>query len=164
MKKIVIRDWLKLVISLAVCLSAGLIGSIFTRDAISIWFIYLQKPAFSPPNWLFAPAWTILYILMGIALYLVWRKGFDQSLVRESIIIFVVQLILNAGWSFAFFGLRSPLAGLIVIILLWIAIVLTIIKFYGVSKPAAYILIPYIAWVSFATALNTAIYLMNPAV
>ena len=163
MKTRVLNDTLKLVVCLAGCISAGLIGSLVTRDAISNWYVFLVKPAFAPPNWLFAPAWTLLYILMGVALFLVWRKGTGQPHVRESIIIFIIQLVLNATWSFAFFGLKSPVAGLINIVLLWLAILLTIISFFRVSRIAACLLIPYIIWVSFATALNYSIYLMNRA-
>ena len=155
-------DWLKLAISIVVCLCAGMVGSLFTRDAITSWYVFLQKPAFTPPGWLFAPVWTLLYIMMGIAVFLVWRKGLDQFQVRESVIIFIIQLVLNAGWSYAFFGLRSPLTGLIVIVPLWTAILLTIINFFKVSRAAAYLLIPYILWVSFATVLTFAFYLLNP--
>lgn len=155
-------DWLKLSISIAVCLCAGMVGSLFTREAIASWYVFLKKPAFTPPDWLFAPVWTLLYILMGIAVFLIWRRGFDQFQVRESMIIFIIQLILNAGWSYAFFGLKSPLTGLIVIVPLWTAILLTIINFFKVSRVAACLLIPYIIWVSFATVLNFFFYLLNP--
>jgi translocator protein len=162
MKTKFIYDGVKLVVCLAVCIGSGLIGSIFTRSSISSWYIFLQKPSFTPPNWLFAPVWFLLYILMGVAAFLIWRKGLNQFQVRESIIIFIIQLVLNAGWSYAFFGLKSPGAGLIVIVPLWTAILLTIINFFRVSRIAAYLLIPYIIWVSYATALTFSIYLMNP--
>jgi len=157
-----LNDGLKLVICIAVCIAAGLVGSLFTRDSISNWYAFLQKPSFTPPNWLFAPVWILLYILMGIAVFMVWRKGLNQFQVRESIVIFIIQLVLNAGWSLAFFGLKSPGLGLIVIVPLWTAILLTIINFFRVSRTAAYLLIPYIIWVSYATALTFTIYLMNP--
>jgi benzodiazapine receptor len=162
MNKTLINDGVKLVICLAICIGSGLAGSIFTRDSISSWYTYLQKPVFTPPNWLFAPVWFLLYTLMGIAVFLVWRKGLKQFQVRESIVIFAIQLLLNAGWSYAFFGLKSPGTGLIVIVPLWTAILLTIINFFRVSRLAAYLLIPYIIWVSFATVLTFSIYLMNP--
>lgn len=158
-----LKDWVKLVICIAVCLGAGMIGSLFTQQSVSSWYTTLQKPAFSPPNWLFAPVWTLLYILMGIAVFMVWHKGLKQSQIKQSIIIFIIQLVLNVAWSFSFFGLRSPLAGLFVIVLLWIAILLTIISFFRVSRTAAYLLIPYILWVSFATILNSSLYMLNPA-
>jgi len=115
-----------------------------------------------PPNWLFAPVWFLLYVLMGISAFLVWRKGIKEFQVREGLIIFVIQLVLNTLWSYAFFGLKSPLWGLIVIVPLWTAILLTMINFYRVSKTSSLLLIPYILWVSYATILNFSIYLLNP--
>jgi translocator protein len=152
----------KLLISLATCIGAGLLGSLFTRGSITSWYPLLQKPSFTPPGWLFAPVWFLLYILMGVSAFLIWRMGFRQFHVRESLIIFMIQLALNALWSFAFFGLKSPIAGLIVIVPLWTAILLAMINFYKVSKTASLLLIPYILWVSFATALNFSFYLLNP--
>jgi len=157
-----LRDGLKLLISLTVCIGAGLIGSIFSGGPIPTWYSLLQKPSFTPPSWLFAPVWFLLYILMGVSVFLIWRRGFRQFQVRESIIIFTVQLFLNALWSYAFFGLKSPLIGLLVIVPLWTAILLTILNFYKVSKTASLLLMPYILWVSYATVLNFAIYLLNP--
>ncbi|MGD0355054.1 MAG: TspO/MBR family protein [Dehalococcoidia bacterium] len=157
-----IRDWLKLLISLVICIGAGLLGSLSTRGSILTWYSLLQKPSFTPPSWLFAPIWFLLYILMGISVFLIWRRGFRQFQVRESIIIFIVQLFLNALWSYAFFGLKSTLIGLLVIVPLWTAILLTILNFYKVSKTASLLLIPYILWVSYATVLNFAFYLLNP--
>jgi len=154
MKKI---NWLKLMFSLLICQVAGGIGSIFTMPAISTWYATLQKPAFNPPNWIFGPVWTLLFLLMGIALYLVWQKPNN----KKALIIFSVQLILNIAWSFAFFYLQNPLAGLIEIFILWIFILLTIVYFFKISKVAAYILIPYILWVSFAAVLNYFLYILN---
>jgi translocator protein len=161
-KEITVNNGVKLVISLAACISAGLIGSIFTRGSISTWYTFLQKPAFSPPNWVYAPVWFLLYILMGVSAFLVWRMGMKQFHVREGLVIFLIQLILNTFWSFAFFGLKSTIAGLLVIVPLWTAILLTIINFYRISRTASLLLLPYILWVSFATALNFSIYLLNP--
>jgi benzodiazapine receptor len=155
-------DSLKLLISLATCVGAGLLGSIFSRGSITNWYSFLQKPSFTPPNWIFAPVWFLLYILMGISAFLIWRTGFRNFHVRESLIIFLIQLALNALWSFAFFGLKSPITGLIVIVPLWTAILLAIINFYRVSRTASLLLIPYILWVSYATALNFSFYLLNP--
>ncbi len=155
-------DIVKLLVSLAACLGAGFIGSLFTRAAITDWYSLLQKPFFTPPNWLFAPVWSLLYILMGISAFIVWRKGIKEFQVRQGLIIFLIQLMLNTLWSYAFFGLKSPLWGLIVIVPLWTAILLTMINFYRVSKTASLLLIPYILWVSYATALNLSIYLLNP--
>jgi len=157
-----LSDVIKLLVSLGACFGAGFIGSLFTRASIPNWYVLLQKPIFTPPNWLFAPMWFLLYILMGISAFLVWRKGIKVFQVREGLIIFVIQLVLNILWSYAFFGLKSPLWGLIVIVPLWTAILLTMINFYRVSRTASFLLIPYILWVSYATVLNFSIYLLNP--
>jgi len=154
-------DIIKLAISIGVCLTAGFVGSIFTSASIPTWYMSLEKPSFNPPNWLFAPVWTMLFILMGISAFLVWRDGLSERNVRIALIIFIIQLILNTFWSVAFFGLRSPIAGLIVIIILWIAILLTILSFAKVSMTAGILLIPYILWVSFASILNASIYVLN---
>jgi tryptophan-rich sensory protein len=152
---------LKLVVCIILCEGAGLLGAVFTMPRIRDWYQTLKKPAFSPPDWLFGPAWTTLYLLMGIALFLVWSRGLGHSAVRLAVIIFAVQLVLNVLWSVLFFGMKLPLAGLIEIVLLWIAILLTIIYSSAVSRPAGILLVPYILWVSFATALNAAIVLLN---
>lgn len=161
MEQIKAIDIIKLVISIGVCLAAGFIGSIFTNASIPTWYTTLEKPSFNPPNWLFTPVWTILYILMGISASLVWRVGLSKPDVRMALIIFIIQLVLNAFWSVAFFGLRSPIVGLIVIIVLWVAILLTILSFARVSITAGILLIPYILWVSFASILNATIYVLN---
>ena len=151
----------KLIVSVVACQLAGVIGSVFTTPAIPTWYAALAKPAFTPPSWLFAPAWITLYLLMGIAASLVWRVGLDQKQVRTALILFLVQLVLNALWSMAFFGLQSPLGGIIVIVLLWAAILLTILKFFRISTVAGALLVPYIAWVTFAATLNAYIYVLN---
>jgi len=152
---------LRLVISIIICEVAGIIGSVFTTTAISSWYQTLNKPFFTPPNWLFAPVWLTLYALMGIAAYLVYEKGISQKEVQTALIIFTVQLGLNIFWSVIFFGLKNPLGGFIEIVVLWLAILLTIIYFYGVSKPAGLILIPYILWVTLASALNLFVIVLN---
>ena len=154
-------DVLKLVISLVACQCAGLIGSIFTTPAIPTWYAALEKPLFTPPNWLFAPAWVTLYVLMGIAAFLIWRKGLSEGGVKPALVIFLVQLVLNALWSVVFFGLKSPVAGVVVIVLLWVAILFTILRFFRLSIAAGSLLIPYILWVSFAAALNVSIWMLN---
>ena len=151
----------KLIISIIICQLAGLIGYIFTRPAIPTWYASLRKPFFTPPDWVFGPAWVILYILMGIAASLVWQKTSDPKQARNALILFGVQLVLNAFWSFVFFGLKSPLAGLIEISILAAAILLTIQKFLGVSRTAGMLLIPYFIWVSFASGLNLSIWYLN---
>ncbi len=157
-----LNNWIKLTICLAVCIGSGFIGSFFTRGSIKTWYVFLEKPPFTPPGWLFAPVWFLLYVLMGVSAFLVWRVGLNQFHVREGLVIFIIQLVLNSLWSFAFFGLKSTIGGLLVIVPLWTAILLTIINFYRISKAAAYLLLPYILWVSFATVLNFHIYILNP--
>jgi len=152
---------LKLVVSLAVVLAAGAVGSLATAKTIPTWYKGLAKPSFNPPEWLFGPAWTLLYLLMAVAAFLVWKQGFGAPGVKLALAVFLVQLVLNALWSVFFFGLRSPLAGLVDIIVLWLAIVATIIFFFRVSVPAGVMLLPYIAWVSFAALLNAAILRLN---
>ena len=151
----------KAIVAILLCLSAGGIGSAFTVSAIPDWYSTLAKPSFSPPNWVFAPAWTLLYILMGLGAALVWQKGLQNPPVRTALVVFLVQLILNMLWSALFFGLRSPLYGLVDILFLWIMILVTIAQFSKVSTPAAALLIPYVLWVTFATGLNLGIFLLN---
>jgi tryptophan-rich sensory protein len=152
----------KLVAAVLFCLVLGSLGSIVTVTGSGSWFAQLVKPSFQPPNWLFGPMWTTLFILMGIALYLVWELGTEKPEVRFALGIFGAQFALNIIWSFLFFGLQSPLLGLLDIIILWWMILATIILFYRIRKGAAFFLIPYIAWVTIATAVNAAIYLLNP--
>ena len=156
------NSFFRLAISLVLPLLAGFIGSFFTASAIqSGWYAELAKPALNPPSWVFAPVWTTLYVLMGIALFLVWRKGLDRREVKIALSVFFAQLILNALWSIIFFGLRSPGLALVEIAILWIAIIVAIIAFAKVSKIAAWLLAPYILWVSFALYLNYAIWIFN---
>jgi len=154
-------DYPRLILSIVICQLAGVLGSVFTMPAIAEWYATLQKPWFTPPNWLFGPVWISLYTLMGIALYLVWAKGFREKKSKIALGIFTVQLALNALWSFLFFGLRSPLLGLAGIIPLWILIALNIWAFWRIDKRAGYLLVPYIAWVSIATALNYYVWILN---
>jgi benzodiazapine receptor len=151
----------KLITSIVICQLAGVIGAIFTTSAISTWYATLKKPAFTPPNWVFSPVWITLFVLMGIAAFLVWNKGLSDQRVKTALSIFVAQLILNVAWSVMFFGLRSPLAGLIEIAVLWIAILLSILYFFKVSNIAGILLLPYILWVSFAAILNFSIWRLN---
>jgi tryptophan-rich sensory protein len=155
-----IVDILKLVASLILCQLAGLLGSLFTTPAIPTWYQTLNKPSFNPPNWIFSPVWISLFILMGISLFMVWRRQ-DHPQVKTALIFFFVQLSLNVFWSVAFFGLKLPLLGLIDIILLWIAILLTIQNFLKVSKIGGLLLLPYLIWVSFAALLNFFLWILN---
>jgi tryptophan-rich sensory protein len=149
----------QLLLSIGICLGAGFIGSFFTYSAIPDWYAGLNKPPFNPPNWVFGPVWTLLYILMGISFYTIWIS--KSKFKKKGIKIFLIQLILNTSWSIAFFGFKNPELALINIIVLWIAIFLTIKSFLKISKVAAYLLIPYLLWVSFAGILNLSIVLLN---
>ena len=144
-----------------ICLSIGIVGSLFTAPAIPAWYAGLVKPPFSPPNWIFAPAWTLLYILMGISFYLIWKKGTKDKKVRYAIKIFGVQLVLNAVWSPIFFGAKNMFLALIVIILMWFFIGKTIVAFGKINKLASRLLYPYILWVSFASLLNFSVWILN---
>ncbi len=160
-----ITKHIRLAASVIICLLAGIIGSLFTMPAIPSWYASLAKPAFSPPNWLFGPVWTILYILMGISLYLVWSKQGKSGMVKgkaSALKVFAVQLALNALWSVLFFGLRSPALGFAGIVLLWISIAATMHLFRKIDRKAFWLLVPYILWVSFAAFLNFSVWMMNP--
>ena len=167
----------KLFLSIIVCELAGVIGSVFTTSQINLWYVYLKKPSFNPPNWIFGPVWTILFVLMGISLFLVLEKVplsqtankfFGKVFTKNfwtgkesAVVVFAIQLILNIKWSFLFFAFHSPALAFVEIIFLWLAILWTIFKFYKISKNASYLLIPYILWVSFASFLNLSIWLLN---
>ncbi len=143
----------KLILSIGLCLGAGVLGSVFTSSSIPTWYATLNKPFFSPPNWVFAPVWTILYILMGVSLYLVICNM--RNVIRsKAVTIFGIQLILNVAWSIIFFGFKNPVLAFVDIVALWIAIVLTIKSFTKINKLAGNLLIPYLFWVSFASLLN----------
>lgn len=148
----------KLIISFILPISAGLIGSLFTFQSIPTWYASLQKPFFNPPNWIFGPVWTTLYILMGLSFYMVW-KGKKNN--KEAMQIYLLQLLFNTSWSIIFFGLQNIFGGLVVIVILWTLILKTILEFLKVNKISSYLLIPYLLWVSFATVLNFMIYILN---
>jgi len=152
---------IKLIISILVCQGAGLIGSVFTRRAIPDWYAVIHKPAFNPPNWVFAPVWAGLFTLMGIAAFLVWRKGVQAPGVKSALYVFLLQLTLNSLWSIVFFGCHSIRGGLAVVACLFLAILWMIKVFLPISKPAAWLLIPYVAWVGFAFILNAALLILN---
>ena len=156
-------DLIVLVAGIIVCQLAGVVGSVFTMKAIPSWYKDLKKPSFNPPNWLFGPAWLILYTLMGIAAALVWEQGSGSPQVQTALIIFGVQLVLNVLWSVVFFGRRSLGGGLVIIAALWVAILATIFSFWSISTLAAVLLVPYIAWSSFASLLNFYIWKLNPS-
>ena len=149
------------IVSILICEGAGGLGGFFTSRSVSEWYPTLIKPSFTPPSWLFMPVWTALYFIMGVSAFLVWRIGWHKSEVKFALAVFIIQLVLNVAWSAVFFGMRSSIGGMIVIIFLWLAILLTIILFFRLSKISAILLIPYILWVTFASALNGAIYYLN---
>lgn len=152
----------KLIISILICQTAGFLGSLFTTPKIATWYQGVTKPFFNPPNYLFGPVWTILFILMGISLYIIWTSKFkDKVYKKEVIIIFAIQLVLNIIWSIIFFGLEFPMLAFFEIIALWVSILATIVGFYKISKVASFLLIPYILWVSFASVLNFFIWKLN---
>ncbi|MGV8174402.1 MAG: TspO/MBR family protein [Methanothrix sp.] len=151
----------KLILCIIACQAAGSLGSVFTNMSVATWYPTLAKPWFTPPGGVIGAVWILLFTLMGVSLFLVYREGFSSPAVKVAIYLFAAQFVFNILWSGAFFGLRSPVAGLVVIALLWILILLTIIKFWHVSKEASLLLIPYIAWVSFAAYLNYSIMLLN---
>jgi benzodiazapine receptor len=156
------RGILHLLVSILVCEFAGIVGSIFTTPAIPTWYASLRKPSFTPPSWVFAPVWVTLYALMGMALYVTWKEGLDRHDVRRAVGLFAVQLTLNVLWSLVFFGLQSAAYGFAVIIILWIAVLVTTVLFYKISKTAGVLLVPYFLWGSLASALNFSILLLNP--
>lgn len=151
----------KLATSVIICIIPGFVGAMINAKAIPTWYAFIDRPSFAPPDWLFAPVWTALYVMMGIALFLVWRKGTGQPGVKAALMAFAAQLVLNGIWTPVFFGFRSLLGGLVVIVLMWIAILITIIRFFPISRTAGILLIPYLAWVSFAAALNAGFYSLN---
>lgn len=152
---------MKLIISLIVTFTAAALGSYFTTPNISTWYASLNKPFFSPPEWVFAPVWSLLYILMAIALYLVWKKDSPQQDKTKAIILYAIQLSLNALWSVIFFGMREPGIALAEIVVLETVIILTALSFRKMSKVATCLFIPYIIWVGFAAILNLSIVVLN---
>jgi len=178
------HNFFKLIIAIALTEVAGVIGAIFTTPLTLDWYADLTKPGLNPPDWLFGPVWIMLYALIGVALYLVWKNNWKVrnhilergqktwnrfserfwtgSWQKQNVIaIFGIQLFLNILWTYIFFGLKFPLLAFFEILALWFAILYTIVNFYRVSKASAYLLIPYILWVSFAAYLNLFVFMLN---
>jgi len=155
------NNWGKLVFSLAICQLAGIIGSLFTTSAIGTWYSHLHKPSFNPPNWIFAPVWLTLFVLMGVAIFLIWRKGLKDKTRRFVFVLFMIHLGLNALWSIVFFGLHDTFLALLVIIALWGMILMLTLVFSKINKISAYLMLPYLLWVTFASLLNFSIWLIN---
>lgn len=150
-----------LLLAVAVCEGVGAVAGMATRSSVATWYPTLAKPAFTPPDGLFAPVWIALYALMGVAAWAVARQGWRRPAVRRALGWFTAQLALNGAWSFAFFGARSPGAGLVVILLLLGTLLVTTRRFFAVRRLAGWALVPYVAWVTYAAALNGAIWWMN---
>lgn len=155
------RIVIRISVALGICLFVGFMASLATQAGIGDWYTTLEKPSFNPPNWIFGPVWALMYILMGIAAGIVWSKGFYHKWVQTALYHFGFQLLLNAGWSLLFFGLKEPLWALIDIVALFIVLLITIRWFKIVSDRAAYLLIPYAVWVLFAAVLNFEIWRLN---
>lgn len=155
------KEIVSLIVAIITCEAAGIIGSVFTSSKIPTWYRGLVKPALNPPSWIFGPVWTTLYLLMGIALYIIWKKGLGAQGVKFALTIFAIQLILNTLWSIVFFGMQNTGLALINIALMWLFIAWTIVLFYKLSPTAGLLLVPYILWVSFASYLNYAIWTLN---
>lgn len=152
--------YLTLVVSVVIANLAGILGSIFTVNSINSWYLFLNKPFFSPPNWLFGPVWVVLYTLMGIAAWLVWEKTKSESN-KKALIIYGIQLFLNFLWTLIFFGLKNPALAFLEILVLLAFIIYTTVLFFKIDKRAGWIMVPYILWISFASMLNLAIWALN---
>ncbi|RYZ29900.1 MAG: tryptophan-rich sensory protein [Chitinophagaceae bacterium] len=155
------KNWMKLVISIALPVAIGGVAGLFTRPEIDKWYQTIEKPDWQPPSWVFGPVWTVLYILMGIAFYLVWSSKSPVQKKRPAVILWVIQLIFNFFWSFIFFRQHQLDWALGEIIVLWLFILLTIFAFARINKLSAWLLVPYISWVSFASILTYTIYQLN---
>ncbi len=155
------NNFLKLLVSVSVPLLIGFSSGFFTITDVGSWYQTIQKPAWNPPYWIFGPVWTTLYILMGIALFLIWKKEGNNKLKKAAIILFAIQLVLNFFWSIIFFNQHQIGWALVEIVILWLSILLTIFVFAKIDKIAAWLMLPYIAWVSFATILNFTIWQLN---
>jgi len=155
-----IKKSIILMLFLLVCQLPGLIGSYFTVSSIPVWYAGLNKPWFNPPNFLFGPVWFMLYVMMGVSFFMIWNTAAEFQK-KTAVIIFSIQLVLNALWSIIFFGMKNPGLAFFEIVVLWLFILLSIITFHPLSKKASYILIPYLLWVSYASVLNFAIWRLN---
>lgn len=154
------RDFFKLIVSVLFPLSLGAFAGMFTAKTVPVWYAALNRPSFNPPGNLFGPVWTVLYILLGISLFLIWKQ--EKSKERNlAILVFFIQLSLNFAWSFIFFYFNNIGLALAEILLLWVSIIAMLIQFYKIKPLAAYLNIPYLLWVSFASVLNASYYMLN---
>ena len=155
-----LRQLVSLAISILVCFAAAGVGSLLTRPAIEGWYSALRKPAWTPPNWIFGPVWSLLYLAMAVAAWLIWRKA-GLSSAKLPLTLFGLQLLFNVGWSAIFFGLRLPGAAFAEIVVLWLLILATTAVFWPLSRLAGALMVPYLLWVTYAVALNLAIWRLN---
>jgi tryptophan-rich sensory protein len=162
MNSITFKGLARLILCIAICQLAGIIGSVFTASSVTTWYTTLVKPWFTPPGSVISAVWIALFALMGLSLFLIWRKGISSADSKIALGVFAAQLLANVLWSYAFFGLQSPLAGVMVIVVLWLLILQSILRFWPISKDAALLLVPYIIWVSFAAFLNYTFLRLNP--
>jgi len=154
------RNIIALIICISLPLLTGAVAGCVTSSNISAWYVYLNKPQFNPPNWVFGPVWTALYIFMGVALYLIWKSPASR-LRSKALLIFIVQLILNFAWSLLFFYFHQTGWALFEIEVLFVSIFLMSAIFFKISRPAAYLQIPYLCWVAFAAVLNASLWYLN---
>lgn len=154
------KDLLMLALLVGICVGIGGLGGAVTAESVTTWYATLNKPSFNPPNWIFGPVWTTLYVLMGVAAWRVWRTA-GRDAARGPLALFALQLAVNLGWSVAFFGLRNPGLAVVVILALDLLVLATALTFRRIDRPAALLLVPYLAWISFATVLNVAIWRLN---
>ena len=154
------RDLLALALSVGICLGIGGLGGAVTASSVMEWYPTLNKPSFNPPNWVFGPVWTALYVMMGVAAWRVWRAA-DRDTARGPLALFALQLVVNLGWSIAFFGLRDPGLAVAVILVLDLLVLATVLMFRRIDGLAALLLVPYLAWIAFATILNIAVWRLN---
>jgi benzodiazapine receptor len=159
--KIQKSDVWKLIIAIGICELTGIVSSLFSNPHMNPWFDGLEKPSWNPPSNVFGPVWTVLYLLMGVSLWLVWKSNTAINKKEIAISFFIIQLFLNFWWSLLFFRFHSPGSAFADIVLLLVFIIITMIHFFPISKFSAYILIPYALWVSFASALNYSIWILN---
>jgi benzodiazapine receptor len=153
------QQTIALILAVLACLIAMAVGAAATAPNIDGWYASLTRPSWTPPSWVFGPVWTVLYLMMAVSVWLVWRRR--ETDVRRPLVLFAVQLTLNVGWSWLFFSLHAPLAAMIEIVVLWIAIAATIASFWRYSRTAAILLIPYLVWVTYATTLNFGFWQLN---
>jgi len=161
MNSIGLRGLARLILCIAICQGAGVIGSIFTVSSVATWYTTLEKPWFTPPGSIISAVWIILFALMGLSLFLIWQKGISSANTKIALGVFAFQLLVNILWSYVFFSLQSPLAAFVVILFLWLLIMQCIIRFWYIRKEAALLLVPYILWVSFAAFLNYNLWRLN---